>query len=717
MGNRRALGVLLAGLVASGVAGIVNQVVWQRALKLFLGGSETLSAMVVVLVFLAGLGAGAALAGRRAGRLSNPLLALAAVELALAAVNLAVAVVLALDLSESVYAAQRVAASFGLPRRAVYAVASTVLLAVPTLLMGATVPFASEACQRQLKATSTALVPVLFFVNTVGAAAGALAASLVLLPWVGQRASLVAAVVCNALAGVALAALARGGAVDPRPEDATASRRPLSREEGLGFVLGFLALSYEMLLFRALSLSHWPLPATFALGLAGFLVAWSLGVALAGRLPENTGLVAFLTAVSMAMLPEWVDLNLLTDGLSLGTTVAITCVPCVGFGLLYGQLVSRRAEDWGRDVGRYAALNTLGSCLGVLGFTLVGLEAPLWHGAVALALGMGAVATIEGLTGRAQWTAAGVGAVGLAVLATGLVTPVTTLHGATQWWGRDGVVEVNPEGNVYIDGLWHTKLTDGRDHVGRPYSWLMAMAAVVAHEEPPSRALVIGAGVGITSATLAGVPGLQIDGYEINRTLRRVLEALPDQTLDALNQPQIRWIWDDARTGLALSEDTYDLILSAPLHLRQAGSSQLLSVEYLRLVKARLNEGGVVAVYANEGEPAQALLVQRTLAEAFAYRVSWYDGLVTVASDQPITVTEALLEGWMQRDGQLALEMRRLDAERRAAGQGGLFALYDGPQALEQVASRPITDDWPLLEYPQLAERWVEAVPTSAVSR
>ena len=30
---------LLAGLVASGVAGIVNQVVWQRALKIFLGGS------------------------------------------------------------------------------------------------------------------------------------------------------------------------------------------------------------------------------------------------------------------------------------------------------------------------------------------------------------------------------------------------------------------------------------------------------------------------------------------------------------------------------------------------------------------------------------------------------------------------------------------------------------------------------------------------------
>ena len=52
---------LLGALFASGVAGVVNQVVWQRALKIFLGGSETLSSMVVVLVFMLGLGLGAAL--------------------------------------------------------------------------------------------------------------------------------------------------------------------------------------------------------------------------------------------------------------------------------------------------------------------------------------------------------------------------------------------------------------------------------------------------------------------------------------------------------------------------------------------------------------------------------------------------------------------------------------------------------------------------------
>ena len=63
---------LVAGLVCSGVAGIVNQVVWQRALKVVLGGSETLSSMIVVLVFLGGLGLGSALASRRASSSSTP---------------------------------------------------------------------------------------------------------------------------------------------------------------------------------------------------------------------------------------------------------------------------------------------------------------------------------------------------------------------------------------------------------------------------------------------------------------------------------------------------------------------------------------------------------------------------------------------------------------------------------------------------------------------
>ncbi len=91
------------------MAGIVNQVVWQRGLKVFLGGSETWSSMTVVLVFLLGLGAGSALAAGWASRRKNPLRALAGLELLLVLVNSLVAVLLAVDLTETVYAVQRLA--------------------------------------------------------------------------------------------------------------------------------------------------------------------------------------------------------------------------------------------------------------------------------------------------------------------------------------------------------------------------------------------------------------------------------------------------------------------------------------------------------------------------------------------------------------------------------------------------------------------------------
>ena len=717
------------GLLCSGVAGIVNQVVWQRALKVVLGGSETLSSMIVVLVFLAGLGLGAAVAARIASRSRNPMMLLAALELGLVLTNAVVAMVLAIDISETVYAVQRVALGAGIPLRLVYAVGAGATLLPPTLLMGATIPVASEAAQRQLGGRDSALVPVLFFVNTAGAALGAIAASLWWLPWWGQRRALLGAIVLNAVAALLIGVLGRARQVEPAVSAAKVDvARPVRVEELLGAALGFVSLGYEMLLFRALSLGHGPLPITFALGLTAFLICWALGMALSRRVGGSGGLTAGLTAAAVALAPLVLDWDAAREGADYGElgpllpAAILYGIPVIGFGLLYGQLVSRRAEDWGRDVGRYSAFNTVGSCLGVLFFTLVAYEAPFAAGTSTVALVLVAVACVEwrvGASSKRERLHAGVfasAAVAGAVfsLSVGLSwNPTLAEDGTVTYWGRDGVVAVHPDGDVFLDGLWHTRLTEGPDgHVGRPYTWVMAAAAVLAHDDPhPKRALVIGAGVGVSGATLAGVEGLKVDGYEINQTLRRVLEDRPDQTLHALTHPSLRWIWQDARTGLALDETRYDIILSAPLHLRQAGSSLLLSREYLRLVKSRMAEGGVLAVYSNEGPGAQSQLVQATLAEAFAYRTSWYDGIVTIASDSPIEVTAARIEERMMREDLLYTQMSQLDRALSSDGGDGIQGLWDGPMSADTLPNVVIVDDWPLVEHPKVADA---LVPTRA---
>ena len=147
-GSLLELGIMLVALFLSGAAGIINQVIWQRALKAPLGGSETLSSMVVVLVFMLGLGIGAEMMGRRSRQIANPLKALGLVELLLAVANLLVMLVLKLGLADHAYEVQKFMMSVGVPLRLLYGVSAFAILIVPTFLMGATLPLASDACQR-----------------------------------------------------------------------------------------------------------------------------------------------------------------------------------------------------------------------------------------------------------------------------------------------------------------------------------------------------------------------------------------------------------------------------------------------------------------------------------------------------------------------------------------------------------------------------------------
>src|SRR5688500_1182296 len=82
---RTAFYVLFA---ASGFAGLIYESIWTHYLKLFLGHAAYAQSLVLV-VFMGGMAAGAAWCGRRSERLSNPLLAYAAVEAVIGALALA----------------------------------------------------------------------------------------------------------------------------------------------------------------------------------------------------------------------------------------------------------------------------------------------------------------------------------------------------------------------------------------------------------------------------------------------------------------------------------------------------------------------------------------------------------------------------------------------------------------------------------------------------
>ena len=731
--KRLAVTILLGSLFLSGVASIINQVVWQRSVGIYLAGAETISSMIVVLVFMLGLGLGAHAMGRWAGRLGNPLRTLAIVELTLALANAGICYLLTLDISESVFAFQRMAVSVGIPLRALYAGVAAGLLLIPCFLMGLTVPLASEGCQKQLNYEEKRLLSVLFFLNTLGAVLGAMVSGFVIMPIIGQKAGLVIAILLNSLAGVLAMSLARHrvGRTAPSEERPVELQGPratgrLHPDLVLGFALGFASLGFEMYLFRIAALSFAPRPYVFSTVLTAFLLLWSLGVYLAKGRKDRIPLYLVLTAVSMALVPAlramFCPATANPKQGPLAMYVMAPClIPCFGFGILFTQVATRFVKSWGRDVGKYFGYNTFGSCLGIIAVTLIGFEFDPDYSVLVIAAGMAMMMLYlrRGWGTRDAWSnhrplikpALGVlvvvlaGQLGLRVAGKSLAPQPSDVMAS--YYGKDGVIEINNKLDMRWDGLWHSFLVQDGNQVGS-CNWKLAMVPLLCHRgERAPDVCVVGLGTGITSATLAKSKLVdRVDSYEINEVLKRIFRDYPAGTMNVATNPKIHIMWQDGRAGLALNADKkYDLITQQPLYLVQSGSSCLLSKEYMELIKSRLKPGGVFCIYSNSmGYVEQAELVRATAAAAFKHCESFGGGYLLVVSDSPIVYTEESIEAKLESegDGPLATECRSA-----RMGVDNLVKYHDSPR-MNWKCPYIITDDHPLVEYPHIVKYLVD---------
>lgn len=716
--------ILLLALFGSGVASIINQVIWQRALKIYLAGSEAVSAMIVVLVFMLGLGLGSQLMGKRARRIANPLRAFAFIELSLCLLNLGICWLLSLDLRESIFALQRLVVSVGIPLRVLYAVTAAVLLSGPCILMGMTVPVASEGCQQQLGIRDNRFLSLLFFLNTLGALAGALVSGFLILPLWGQQAGLLVAIGMNAGASVLAGGLS--WAISKRAPVPVAESEALSSQDTaghslrpallLGFSLGLFSLAYEMHLFRIGALINQPLPWMFSLVLAAFLLTWSLGVYAGGKMPTRVEWWLFLTAVSVGITPflyraaRWEVSDgpwLLYERVGL---FGLCFVPCFFFGVLFTQIIARFARSWGRDVGYYFAANTFGSCLGVVLGTMVGFEfAPeaipwtIFAGLSLLLAGHRIWRTDAAPAARSRFVPLAVGA-SLLIFGAQLIWWETHDRSfeppfiVNAYYGPGGVVEIDSQNNLSWDGLWHSEFTKNENHIGTS-NWKMGVIPLLCHNDAgkePLDVCVIGLGTGITVGTLAESELVKhVDSYEINKKLRAMIQDYPEGTMHVATHPKVQHYWDDGRSGLALKNQSYDLITQQPLYLKQAGSSILLSQSYMQLVKSRLKPNGIFCIYCNSlGNPYQARMVRATAASVFAHCESFGKGYMIVASDEPFQFTPELIRTRLAEDPFL-----RRQCETYGLDQ--LAAYHDTPR-LDWNSPYLITDDHPLVEYPQI---------------
>jgi predicted membrane-bound spermidine synthase len=267
----------------SGFAALTYQVVWQRLLGLF-SGSDIHSATIVVAAFMAGLGVGSLGGGRIADRLSAraSLALFVAAELAIALFGF-----FSTDIYYGVLYARFAHLNLGPAATAAILFAGVLW---PTFFMGLSLPLLTRGLATAIGRVAR-VAGILYGLNTLGAATGAIVATWGLLPRLGLEGS----VRLNAMLNVLVAAIAavvvitaKGWGEAPqgrRQEDGVAPAAGVHAFSypamvALSALAGFVALSFEIVWFRLLGVMLKSSASTFGTLLAVYLSGIGLGSAI-----------------------------------------------------------------------------------------------------------------------------------------------------------------------------------------------------------------------------------------------------------------------------------------------------------------------------------------------------------------------------------------------------------------------------------------------------
>jgi spermidine synthase len=389
-------------LLISGVAGLVYQVVWTRYLALFTG--HTSYAIVAVLVaFMGGLALGNAWLGTLADRIRRPLAFYAWLELGIGLYALAFP-----HLYEYAYGFYLTVAETtppGSPVLLAYKfLFSLLLLLLPTVMMGGTLPVLTKMLARSLNQL-TGQIANLYFINSAGAVVGVALAEFWFIPIWGLNDTVVAGAAMNLLAG-AVALLVSGYIREESLGPAATKTEEKDEEEPEKFsaqdirlaiwgiaISGGVAMLYEVAWTRLLGLAMGSSSNAFAIMLITFIMGIAVGAWLIGRirirrnsmnwfawLEIGVGVSIILTMFTYERLPYWFSklANVIDRSQDnypyfqfmrglLSFCVMIIPTTLLGMTLpLVSRISTAEIARTGRSVGRVFSFNTIGAVMGVV---------------------------------------------------------------------------------------------------------------------------------------------------------------------------------------------------------------------------------------------------------------------------------------------------------------------------------------------------------------
>ncbi|MDX6497539.1 MAG: spermidine synthase [Blastocatellia bacterium] len=415
----RILKLIAICFVLSGATGLIYEVLWARMLGLVFGAT-TVAISAVLTAFMGGLALGSALAARFAARIKRPVRAYALIEIAVGLYTLAVPLLFrGIDQAYVQIWQQFHSGSYGFAFSRF--VLATLVLLIPTALMGATLPVLVAALQRSSVNISGAIAR-LYTWNLTGAILGVIAAGFFLLPHFGVRATIWIAATVNLAIGLAAFLLDsrsvgihidvveevhdRTGVIDRPPPQVVLTWFWLF----CAFASGFVTITMQVVWSRVLSMIIGSSTYAFSIVLALFLFGLALGAWListnknadARWLRRAVLVIEILTAFTLFLslkltstTPDFLiggafrlGINSWTGLLALQIAAAalLILVPATLMGMMLPLVLMRAggttqpneyatnfSQSSARLVGQSYALNTIGAIAGsvVTAFVLI----------------------------------------------------------------------------------------------------------------------------------------------------------------------------------------------------------------------------------------------------------------------------------------------------------------------------------------------------------
>jgi len=734
--------LLLLLFFGSGACGLVYQVLWTRMLGLVFGVTVH-AASTVWATFMAGLALGSYAAGRFGDRVARPLVWFGAAEFLIGVTALTSPAMLGW-LQEAYPAIHRLAPdSLAMLTVLRFGVAVAVLI-VPTTLMGATLPLVVKSSLSR-DAEFGGRVSLLYGTNTAGAIVGTLAAGLWLIPNLGLQTSFRIAALTNVLVGVAavlaglqMPATTRVEADGPQLQpDAGAPSAPVQRVVLWIFaVSGFATLALEVVWFRVSILLLRPTVYVFAILLATVLAGIALGswlvtpfmrqrrdwVRILGFLEVAMAVAVLFSFVFMNNVPplaRWAEpylARVMPGHLAFPLVGAVPAIlPTallmgiafpIGLRVYAGDHSDVSARVASR-IGVFYSANVFGAILGSIaaGFFLLP-----WFGSRTTLIGVAATILLSGLIllamrlrGMTCIVTAAVIVAGFSVLAYRMADPfevVTAVRhaGRTPVWREEavqGTVAVlrgpGEELGLYLEG--NHQASDQRTMVYVHHR--IGHLPLAIHPNPRS-ALVVGLGGGATAGAAAIHPGVQVDVVELSEAVIRAARYFKRINHGVLTRSNVTLRVDDGRNYLLTTDRQYDVITADLILPVYAGSNNIYSADYFRLVRRRLRPEGLALQWV-AGTDAEYKTIMRSFLSVFPHATLWADRSLMIGSLEPLRLSRSAFEAKLQFPGQLEalqeLGITTFDDLKRA--------FIAGPDEMRAfVGAGPmLTDDRPLVEY------------------